>query len=206
MHDADLSAWFNLASIVLHIFLLRATWYLVLSPIHRKKEAAMDTESIINEIDAEIGRLREVRAFLSGDNAPAKKPSAPAKKAIRRRRRMSPEARKRIADAQRKRWAAAKRATNQASKKTALVKVKKASPKKAAKRTLSAEARKRIADAQRKRWAMAKKPKPAAPPKGTKKGTKKASRIKAKTIAPKKTAKEVSAGALQEIPRAEVVS
>lgn len=71
----------------------------------------MDTESIINQIDAEIGRLREVRAFLSGDKVAVKKSVAPAKKAKRRRRTMSPEARKRIADAQRKRWAAVKRAT-----------------------------------------------------------------------------------------------
>jgi hypothetical protein len=84
----------------------------------------MDTESIINEIEAEIGRLREVRAFLSGNNAPVKTRSAPAKTAIRRRRTMSPEARKRIADAQRKRWAVAKRTTKQVSKKTNPVKAK----------------------------------------------------------------------------------
>ena len=65
----------------------------------------MEMKSIIDAIDAEIGKLQEVRALLSVGASTAAKDNAPARKTARRRRRLSPEARKRIADAQKKRWA-----------------------------------------------------------------------------------------------------
>jgi hypothetical protein len=69
----------------------------------------MGIDSILSEIDAEIARLTQARALLatmgSGTHATAKTAKAP-KKAGKKRRPLSAEARKRIADAQRKRWAA----------------------------------------------------------------------------------------------------
>ena len=68
----------------------------------------MTTEKIIAEIDAEIGRLKQVRALLSSDGVKAETVTlAP----IPKRRKMSAAARKRIGDAQRKRWARQKSAS-----------------------------------------------------------------------------------------------
>lgn len=81
----------------------------------------MEVTRILAEIDAQIAKLQQARALLSGDApaavrrgpgrpkggtsaaAPAKAAKKSAKKAGRRT--LSPEARKRIADAQKKRWA-----------------------------------------------------------------------------------------------------
>lgn len=76
----------------------------------------MDSHRLVQEIDAEISRLQQVRALLAGE--PAKRgPGRPKartahaavatapKKSSKRKRRLSPEGRKRIADAMRKRWA-----------------------------------------------------------------------------------------------------
>jgi len=77
----------------------------------------MAIESIIALIDAEIARLKEVRALLSTTSSVATRIAAPkakkakaaaAPKTRKKRRPLSPEARKRIAEAQRKRWAAQK--------------------------------------------------------------------------------------------------
>ena len=69
----------------------------------------MDTNSIIAAIDAEIGKLQEVRALLSGvNNATPVTKAAPAKKSVRRK--LSPATRRRIAEAAKKRWATAKAA------------------------------------------------------------------------------------------------
>jgi hypothetical protein len=57
------------------------------------------TEKILAEIDAEIARLMQARALLSGGGV-RKSPAAP----VRKRRKMSAAARKRIGDAQRLRW------------------------------------------------------------------------------------------------------
>ena len=66
----------------------------------------MAITEIIAELDAEIGRLEQVRKLLSnGGNAQLGNLAA-KKSTGRKRRKLSPEARKRIADAQRKRWAA----------------------------------------------------------------------------------------------------
>lgn len=78
----------------------------------------MEVTRILAEIDAQIAKLQQARALLSGDaptrrgpgrpKAAASGASAPAAKKAgkkRGRRVLSPEARKRIADAQKKRWA-----------------------------------------------------------------------------------------------------
>jgi hypothetical protein len=74
----------------------------------------LNTDSLLVAVDAEIARLREVRALLShsGASGLAKKSGRKsAKKAVAKKiikRTMSPEGRARIAEAQRKRWAAQK--------------------------------------------------------------------------------------------------
>jgi len=65
----------------------------------------MTTEQIIAEIDAEIARLKQVRALLS----PSATPTNSGPKPVRKRRTLSKAARARIAAAQRKRWAEQKR-------------------------------------------------------------------------------------------------
>ncbi len=69
----------------------------------------MSIETIVQEIDAEIARLVQVRALLaSTGKVAAKLATVKVDKApkTRKKRVLSPEARKRIADAQKKRWAA----------------------------------------------------------------------------------------------------
>ena len=80
----------------------------------------MEVTRILAEIDAQIAKLQQARALLSGGEAPAVRrgpgrpkgtTSAASKSATKKsakkagRRVLSPEARKRIADAQKKRWA-----------------------------------------------------------------------------------------------------
>ena len=65
-------------------------------------------ESILNEIDAEIARLQEVKKLLSSAGAASGNKSATAARK-RSKRKLSPDARERIAAAQRKRWAAQKK-------------------------------------------------------------------------------------------------
>lgn len=69
----------------------------------------MSIETIVQEIDAEIARLVQVRSLLaSTGKVAAKLASVKVGKTpkTRKKRVLSPEARKRIADAQKKRWAA----------------------------------------------------------------------------------------------------
>jgi len=87
----------------------------------------MADQTILSLIDAEIARLKQVRALLANtgkvtakltarglkkavaEAAPAKaKGKVKTKAKVKKTRVLSPEARKRIADAQRKRWAAQK--------------------------------------------------------------------------------------------------
>jgi hypothetical protein len=81
----------------------------------------MAIDSILAQIDAEIARLNQVRALLSGagkaapSTAATKTVSAP-KRQGRKRRVLSAEARKRIAEAQRKRWAAQRAKAGKAAK------------------------------------------------------------------------------------------
>jgi len=68
----------------------------------------MSIDTLLSTIDAEIARLQQARALLTGTGTGNHAtPSAP--KTTRRKRVMSAEARKRIGDAQRKRWAAQKK-------------------------------------------------------------------------------------------------
>jgi hypothetical protein len=70
----------------------------------------MDTNQIIEAIDAEIARLEEAKHLLGITAVPAKtaRKTAPAKKAAGKRT-MSAEGRARIAAAQKARWAKEKR-------------------------------------------------------------------------------------------------
>ena len=83
----------------------------------------MTIDSILSQIDAEIARLTQVRALLSGSGTSAtktanktaqRKAASAPKKVGRKKRVLSAEARKRIAEAQRKRWAAQKAKTAKA--------------------------------------------------------------------------------------------
>jgi hypothetical protein len=80
----------------------------------------MAFESLLHEIDAEITRLQQAKALLSGANR-HRAPGRPAKsatpansatpvKASSPKRKLSPKARKAIGDAQRARWAKVKAA------------------------------------------------------------------------------------------------
>jgi hypothetical protein len=89
----------------------------------------MNTEAIIEQIDAEISKLQQAKALLNGaTSTPVKRApgrpkassqvaepvvSTPAKRA------MSSEGKAKIAEAQRKRWAKSKRAAKKAAKKAA---------------------------------------------------------------------------------------
>jgi hypothetical protein len=75
--------------------------YAALRPPERTR---MDTEAIVQNLDAEISRLEKARALLTGHTAPLKRGVAPA-----RSQRVSAEGRARIAAAQRRRWAAKKK-------------------------------------------------------------------------------------------------
>jgi len=61
----------------------------------------MTIETILTSIDSEIGRLKQARALLSGDETKDTTTAA----AVRRRRRLSPASPKKIADAQKARSA-----------------------------------------------------------------------------------------------------
>ena len=105
----------------------------------------MNMDTFVAEIDAEIARLKQVRALLSGTESPAvakkrgrpagvvtaaAKPAKAAKKKAKRT--LSPEARKAIGDAQKKRWAkiaAQKKAAAKATAKPAAKAAKKAGSK-----------------------------------------------------------------------------
>lgn len=72
----------------------------------------MESRGIIAEIDAEIARLQQARALLSGGAVKGKpgRPKGSTNKPTRRKRVLSADARKRIADAQRRRWAERRKA------------------------------------------------------------------------------------------------
>lgn len=88
----------------------------------------MDVSRILSEIDAEITRLQQARAALTGISssgvvAPRRgRPKGSVNKQAakpRRKRNLSPEGRKRIAEAMKKRWAERRAATTKSSKKEA---------------------------------------------------------------------------------------
>jgi hypothetical protein len=76
----------------------------------------MTIASIVEELDAEIARLREARRLLSNDSRldNAKSTAAAPKDNVKRqrtkKRTLSAETREKIAEAQRKRWAAQRKA------------------------------------------------------------------------------------------------
>jgi hypothetical protein len=75
----------------------------------------MTIANIIDELDAEIAQLEQVKKLLMGGSrlAPDKLAATKTRDPIgkgRRKRTLSPEARQRIAEAQRKRWAKQKKA------------------------------------------------------------------------------------------------
>lgn len=117
----------------------------------------METDKIIAQLDAEIEKLRQARAAITGSGTSTAAPqgqgrirrSAPAKKKAARRR-LSPEARKRIAEAQRKRWAAAKKSSSGPAKKapaTAKKAARKAAGRPAGKKTAKKAAAKKASPA-----------------------------------------------------------
>lgn len=69
----------------------------------------MEVSRIIAEIDAQILKLQQARALLSGAAKPVRsgpgRPKGSANSAGNRKRKLTPEGRKRIADAMKKRWA-----------------------------------------------------------------------------------------------------
>lgn len=68
----------------------------------------MDTKALIAELDAEIERLQEVKALLTGQTTSPRRGRPPGKNpkpAVFGRRSMSPEVRARIVAAQKARWA-----------------------------------------------------------------------------------------------------
>ena len=74
----------------------------------------MSIAEIVEELDAQIARLKSAKQLLlglseHGSSPGTRRQSAPA--AGKKRRVLSAEARQRIADAQRKRWAAQKKAS-----------------------------------------------------------------------------------------------
>jgi hypothetical protein len=72
----------------------------------------MDTNAIVATIDAEIQRLQDARALLTGDAGGKRRRGRPEDLASgRKKRRLSPEARAKIAAAQKARWAKAKKAS-----------------------------------------------------------------------------------------------
>jgi hypothetical protein len=79
-------------------------------------------ENIVAEIDAEISRLQQARALLTGISAPSKRgPGRPAKTAPlaavpKKKRRLSAEAREKMRQAQLKRWAAVKKSAKKSNK------------------------------------------------------------------------------------------
>lgn len=132
----------------------------------------MDREDILLQIDAEIARLQQAKALLTGVTvSKSRNPSRPSGAGIpgNARRTLSAEAREKIAAAQRSRWAKSKRAAKKAAREShaesAVKKAKAAElPKKQAKkRTLSAGARAKIAAAQRVRWAKTRRGKRTIP-------------------------------------------
>ena len=128
----------------------------------------MNIRDIVVEIDAEIAKLQQVKALLTGTSTTEmRKPGRPANASLagkaRTRRTLSAEARERIAVAQRARWAKSKKALKKAARGTAAASTAKKAPadglraKSTKKRTLSAGARAKIAAAQKARWAKVRK-------------------------------------------------
>ena len=80
--------------------------------------SVMNTAKMIEALDEELARLRQIRDLLAGDEPeepekrrrgrPAKTAAKPSTPEVKKRN-LSDEARQRIAEAQKRRWAAQKR-------------------------------------------------------------------------------------------------
>jgi hypothetical protein len=99
----------------------------------------MNTEAILEQIDAEISKLQQAKALLNGATSTPTKRAPGRPKANNQvaepvastptRRVMSSAGKAKIAEAQKKRWAKSKRADKKAAKKAATTKaVKSATP------------------------------------------------------------------------------
>lgn len=64
-------------------------------------------EDILKRIDEEIARLQQARTLLAG-GAATTSPIVTPKRGVRKRRKLSAEARRKIAEAQKRRWAKAR--------------------------------------------------------------------------------------------------
>ena len=168
----------------------------------------MNIQDIVLEIDAEVSRLQQVKALLTGTSTTGKrKPGRPANTSLagkaRTRRTLSAAARERIAAAQRARWAKSKRAAKKAARRTAAASTAKNAPavglhaKSKKKRTLSAGARAKIAAAQRARWAKVRK---AAKKASTAKVAKKSASPKKAVPATRASASKTKAAVAPEAP------
>ena len=69
----------------------------------------MDVKDILVEIDAEISRLQQARALLSGETTSKRGPGKGKSTAAPKKRKLTPEGRKRIAEAMKRRWAERKK-------------------------------------------------------------------------------------------------
>lgn len=71
----------------------------------------MGVSEILAQLDREIAQLQQARALLTGATAAGNKNSySSTKKALRKKRNLTPEGRKRIAEAVRRRWAEQRKA------------------------------------------------------------------------------------------------
>jgi hypothetical protein len=168
----------------------------------------MNIPDIVVEIDAEISRLQQVKALLTGiSTAEKRKAGRPVNTSLvgkaKTRRTMSAEAREKIAAAQRARWAKSRKASKKAApsipatstrKKASAVGLRAKSKKK---RTLSVEARAKIAAAQKARWAKVRK---AAKKASAAKVAKKSSPAKKVVPAKRASASKVKAAVAPTVP------
>jgi len=69
----------------------------------------VDVKDILVEIDAEISRLQQARALLSGEATPKRGPGKGKSVTAPKKRKLTPEGRKRIAEAMKRRWAERKK-------------------------------------------------------------------------------------------------
>jgi hypothetical protein len=165
----------------------------------------MSKEDIIVQIEAEISRLQQAKALLTGTRATDTRiPSRPSGAGMpgNLRRTMSIEAREKIAAAQRARWAksrkAAKKAAPETHAKSAAKKATagKAHLKRANKRTMSAGARERIAAAQKARWAKVRAGKKDISTKSAKKSSRVARVVSGKKAVASKAAPPAAAASV----------
>ena len=126
----------------------------------------MNIAEIIAEIDAELVRLKQVKALLSDTGAEQDRKTGPLVTASlsdgsQPRRTVSRAARRKMAAAQKARWAKSRKTVKEAALKAATPTAKAvtiASPAKPAKKhSMSGAVRARIAAAQRARWAKVRK-------------------------------------------------